>query len=937
MAIQTVQYLKDKFSCGKIPIQQDFYDFIDTAVQDSSTWDSVFTTVCSNSAIWSGEFCDVLVSLSAIDACTNDTIDVRANLDLPTYNINVSSINAIEGHFTYISAVSTVVQYTNIIVSELSGFMGMGSDFDQQVPASITPGVNNITLSGLGLSSTSWGSFGGDIKSDGIIYASCGNSEDWCEAAAGNFCDTTINANTLSACSGVIGLSGSIEVTDCVITDCIQSRDYLPISLSQYSTAQFISALPGTDFLNDGSTLTYSPISGTLWVIESDPGGSEWDFREYDTENYALQQEVIGSNFFDIEGMCWISGNYFAVVEERTAASPNDDRLEEFFDVTRFYLSGQTTIDKNDWNTDSIYMPSSYHRNNGPEGITYDQARDIFYICKEGVGYRAGNDTGRSWTPGSSAMGVFSIDLNAGGQISAVELFNAIEQLSAHFHSYPLSGDLSDIYYNNVTEQLFILADEGHSLFQTDLNGNAVETLSLSAYDAPQPEGIAFDPSHARMWIMSEAGASNDGNRLYELIRDYSLINIYDGIAISRLVAAPLISASCGTSDDWCSTYTTVSTNSATWDSTYTTVNTNSADWDSTHTTVNTNSATWDSHADLSEVAAASGGWNSTETTVNTTSADWALKSAYNEFSDINRFYDHVAIGSQASASNEGHTLHVMGSGGVAFNNVSGNLAMYMASLTGHAAQTYYQEIDPISGHSNKWTMGMGASGDFSIGGWHSPNLSNGNAYVYLDFDNNYVGIMESVPKTPLDVYGIASADNAVSGRHLVNYQTMDSFVTAATAGIPTGGSDVSSLSGNWESTYTTVQANSATWEAGGGSVFGNLTADNIQINSTVVFAAEYDNGVAGVAETIDWNNGNKQKSSLSGNSTYTFVAPSGVGNFLLKVAQLSGSDSITWPANVLWPSGTAPTLTTTASAIDIVTFYYDNVDYYGVASLDFQ
>ena len=278
-----------------------------------------------------------------------------------------------------------------------------------------------------------------------------------------------------------------------------------------------------------------------------------------------------------------------------------------------------------------------------------------------------------------------------------------------------------------------------------------------------------------------------------------------------------------------------------------------------------------------------------------------------------------------------------MGSGGVAFNNRLGTQTMYMASLTGYAAQTHYQEIDPISGHSNKWSMGMGSNGDFSIGGWHSPNLPNGNSYVYLDFDNNYVGIMESVPKTPLDVYGIASADNAVSGRHLVNYQTMDSFVTAATAGIPTGGSDVSSLSGNWESTYTTVQANSATWEAGGGSVFGNLTADNIQINSTVVFAAEYDNGVAGVAETIDWNNGNKQKSSLSENSTYTFVAPSGVGNFLLKVAQLSGSDLITWPANVLWPSGTAPTLTTTASAIDIVTFYYDNVDYYGVASLDFQ
>ena len=120
-------------------------------------------------------------------------------------------------------------------------------------------------------------------------------------------------------------------------------------------------------------------------------------------------------------------------------------------------------------------------------------------------------------------------------------------------------------------------------------------------------------------------------------------------------------------------------------------------------------------------------------------------------------------------------------------------------------------------------------------------------------------------------------------------------------------------------------------------TTFANITAANIYVTDGVIFDTEYDVGNSGAAFTVDWTNGNKQKTTLTATTTATFTAPTGVGNFLLKVAQLSGSDLITWPANVLWPSGTAPTLTTTASAIDIVTFYYDNVDYYGVASLDFQ
>ena len=102
--------------------------------------------------------------------------------------------------------------------------------------------------------------------------------------------------------------------------------------------------------------------------------------------------------------------------------------------------------------------------------------------------------------------------------------------------------------------------------------------------------------------------------------------------------------------------------------------------------------------------------------------------------------------------------------------------------------------------------------------------------------------------------------------------------------------------------------------------------------------ATEFDNGNSSTADTIDFGTGNFQKSTLTGNCTYTFTAPTLKGRFQLRVIQdATGSRTVTWPAAVKWPGGTAPTLTTDASAIDIITFFWDGTNYYGVSTLDFS
>ncbi len=112
-----------------------------------------------------------------------------------------------------------------------------------------------------------------------------------------------------------------------------------------------------------------------------------------------------------------------------------------------------------------------------------------------------------------------------------------------------------------------------------------------------------------------------------------------------------------------------------------------------------------------------------------------------------------------------------------------------------------------------------------------------------------------------------------------------------------------------------------------------------LEINNTVVFSTQYDNGNSGAAKTIDWNNGNNQKVTMTNACTFTFTAPGSVSRLLLQMTQDgTGSRTAAWPATVKWPSGSAPTLTTTATTgVDIVSCFFDGTNYYCTDALDFR
>jgi hypothetical protein len=100
---------------------------------------------------------------------------------------------------------------------------------------------------------------------------------------------------------------------------------------------------------------------------------------------------------------------------------------------------------------------------------------------------------------------------------------------------------------------------------------------------------------------------------------------------------------------------------------------------------------------------------------------------------------------------------------------------------------------------------------------------------------------------------------------------------------------------------------------------------------TTATFTSELDSGNSGTAKTINWTSAQSQKSTLTGNCTFTFTSPVGPGTFYLRLIQdATGSRIVTWPATVKWVGAAAPTLSTAAAAVDVVTFYWNGTNYFG-------
>jgi hypothetical protein len=115
-------------------------------------------------------------------------------------------------------------------------------------------------------------------------------------------------------------------------------------------------------------------------------------------------------------------------------------------------------------------------------------------------------------------------------------------------------------------------------------------------------------------------------------------------------------------------------------------------------------------------------------------------------------------------------------------------------------------------------------------------------------------------------------------------------------------------LNANWDSVDSVLRGASSTVDAVYNEQYSAVTSTS---NAT----------------TVDCSSGNSFSHTLTENTTFTFSNPpsSGTANtFSIEIIQDASASgyTVTWPASVDWPSATAPTLTTAASAKDVFVFY---------------
>lgn len=116
---------------------------------------------------------------------------------------------------------------------------------------------------------------------------------------------------------------------------------------------------------------------------------------------------------------------------------------------------------------------------------------------------------------------------------------------------------------------------------------------------------------------------------------------------------------------------------------------------------------------------------------------------------------------------------------------------------------------------------------------------------------------------------------------------------------------------------YDTI---SSRWRVTSGGGSGSIPAGTFELaiegGQSVIKA----HGAMGATETFDPTDGNVHTATLDANCTFTLNVPTGSGASTLELYLTqdgTGSRLVTWPGSVIWPGGTAPTLSTAASSVD--------------------
>jgi hypothetical protein len=190
-------------------------------------------------------------------------------------------------------------------------------------------------------------------------------------------------------------------------------------------------------------------------------------------------------------------------------------------------------------------------------------------------------------------------------------------------------------------------------------------------------------------------------------------------------------------------------------------------------------------------------------------------------------------------------------------------------------------------------------------GGTGDANFSSGYALI----GNGYGALLELAPST--------------AGNVMTSNGTTWTSAASGTFSYPAAGI-ANSTGSAWGTSYTT---------SGSGTVVA-LNNTPTLANPTVTNYVETLQAVGTVGSTssLSLTNGTVLTATLTASTPCTFTMPTATAgkSFILKLTQAASGMTTATFTSVKWPSGTAPTITATASAVDILSFVSDGTNWYG-------
>ena len=290
------------------------------------------------------------------------------------------------------------------------------------------------------------------------------------------------------------------------------------------------------------------------------------------------------------------------------------------------------------------------------------------------------------------------------------------------------------------------------------------------------------------------------------------------------------------------------------WDSTYTTVNVNSADWVSTYTILNSNSGYWNSLAnyDHTLLENTSASWTDTRTTVYNTSAEWAdhadlslLESTssswnnnYNWTSSQSSFWINTNTYIQETAPASPPAVD----GDLWYNSATGSLYIYYTDLdssqwvdTGGDMTAHLYDHTLLEATSSNWDNAYSEITSIGLGGNNITNADSISAnsitvseiYAissYTHYQDIIVSELSGFNVTgDVSINGSAEVNNTLSANIIYvtggnselwnnNYNWTNS--QSSTWADHFDSSLIESTSATWSDSRSTVNANSAAWDA---------------------------------------------------------------------------------------------------------------------------